>query len=832
MPHLLHIIRSLVRTPVFSLTAVVSLALGIGANTAMFSMLDRVLLRTLPVKDPHELVFLYHPGPSQGSTSTDEPGGASFSYPMFREMQQQQTPFTGLAGRFTVSSSLAYRNNALPGSTFLVSGNYFSVLGVGPALGRVFSEEDDRVPGGHSVVVLGYGYWKNRFAEDVTMLNQPMIVNGYPMTIVGVAHPRFLSEVPGTTPDVFVPISMQREMMPDRDALSNRQDAWITLFARRKPGTTIEQATTAINVTYRSQLEQDLAVITNPDQEFRTRFRAKKIELKPGDFGRGTLRDSSRTPLMLLMGMTLLVLLIACANVANLQLARATARTREVAVRIALGASRRQLIRQLLTESCVIAVAGGLLGLLVAYWTLRGILVSLPARQSTTGVITADLNLRMLFFCLALSIVTGIVFGLYPALHASKSNLAVTLKDQNNQATASKFTGFFRRSLVTMQMAISLLLLISAALFAKTLVNLSSVDLGLRPDHLVTLSLNPRLNRYTPERTAQFYDQLAERLAALPGVTLVAAARVLPVSGSSSSTNITVEGYTPEKSEDNQCRYNDIGPDYFRTLGIPLVAGREFTASDNTAAAPPTVIVNESFARHYFGGQNPVGRRFARGSGDKIQYRTIIGMVKDSKYSDVRETIPRAFYLPYRAISSLSTLNLFVRTSVAPESLMSAVRAQVAAIDPNLPLRNLRTMEAVLESRMSNERLLWRLTGVFGGLATILAAVGLYGVLAFNIGRRTREIGIRIALGARAGHVRGLVVREVALMLGIGSIIGIAAAGGVSQLVKGTLFGVEPLDPVTYLSAAAALGIIALAAAYIPARRATSVDPLVALRYE
>jgi predicted permease len=383
-----------------------------------------------------------------------------------------------------------------------------------------------------------------------------------------------------------------------------------------------------------------------------------------------------------------------------------------------------------------------------------------------------------------------------------------------------------------MQMAISLLLLISAALFAKTLVNLSRVDLGLRPDHLVTLSLNPRLNRYTPERTAQFYEQLAERLAALPGVTLVAAARVLPVSGSSSSTNITVEGYTPAKDDDNQCRYNDIGPDYFRTLGIPLIAGREFSASDNTSGAPPTAIVNESFARHYFGGQNPVGRRFARGSGDNIQYRTIIGLVKDSKYSDVRETIPRAFYLPYRAITSLSTLNLFVRTSVAPESLMPAVRAEVAAIDPNLPLRNLRTMEAVLESRMTNERLLWRLTGIFGGLATVLAAVGLYGVLAFNIGRRTREIGIRIALGARAGHVRGLVVREVAVMLGIGTIIGIAAAGGVSQILKGTLFGVEPLDPVTYLSAAAALGIIALAAAYIPARRATSVDPLVALRYE
>jgi putative ABC transport system permease protein len=824
-------IRALFHSPLFTLTAVASMALGIGANTAMFSMLDKVMLRRLPVHNPHELAFLYHPGPTQGSTSSDEAGGSSFSYPMLREMQQQQTAFTALAGRYSAAVSLSYRNSAVLGSVFLVTGNYFSTLGVQPAIGRVFTEEDDRVLSGHPVVVLNYVYWKNRFGEDVSMLNQTLMVNGYPMTIVGVSQKGFTSERPGTTPDVFVPITMRREMTPDRDGTKNRQEYWITLFGRLKPGTTFDEASAAINATYRDQLAQDVALVTNPDADFRKRFAAKRIVLRTGEFGRGELRQTSRTPLLMLFGMTVLVLLIACANVANLQLARASARTRELAVRLALGASRRQLIRHLLTESCVIAVAGGILGLAVARWTIVGILASLPERQATSGLVTTDVDVRVLLFCLGLSVITGVVFGLYPAIHASRTDIAGSLKDQSGQTT-STWAGFIRKTLVTMQLAISLLLLVSAALFAQTILNLTRIDLGFRTEHLATFAVNPRLNRYTSERAAQFYQQLTERLAGVPGVTLVTAARVPAVGGSSSGTNITVEGFSAQNDSDTQSNYNEIAPDYFRTLGIPLVAGREFRLEDNSPTSPKTAIVNEAFVRHFFGGQQAIGRLMARGSGNRKLDITIVGIVKDAKYADMKEPTRPVFYLPYRLNPNLAALSFYVRTAVEPEAVLPSVRAQVAALDPDLPIRDLRTMEAHLDSRLSREYLLSRLTGIFGILAAVLAAIGLYGVLAFNVGRRTREIGIRIALGAKAGHVRGLIVREVAVMIAIGTAVGASAAFAVGRQVETILYGVTAWDPIPYVAGAAALGLVALLAAYVPARRATNVDPLVALRSE
>lgn len=826
-----NIVRGLLRTPLFTLTAVTSLALGIGANTAMFSMIDRVLLRTLPVERPHELAFLYHPGPVQGSQTSDESGGPSFSYPMFRELQQQQTPFVGIAGRYSTGASLSYRNTALPGTAFLVSGNYFSLLGVEAALGRVLMEGDDRTIGGHPVVVLSHSYWRSRFGQDPSVLNQTLVVQGFPMTIVGVAQRGFLSERPGATPDIFLPVTMKREMTPDRDGLTERREYWITLFGRLKPGTTLEQAAAAINATYRGQLEQDFALVSNPTDEFRRRFLAKKIVLTPGTYGRGELRDQSRAPLLLLLGMTGLVLLIACANVANLQLARAAARTRDVAVRLALGASRPQLIRHGLLESSLVAVAGGVLGLGVAHWTIRGILVSLPERQAASGVVSTDLDLRILFFCLGLSIVTGLLFGLYPAIQASRGDVLGGLKEQSGQSTGTRAAGFFRKTLVAMQMAISLLLLVSAALFARTLVNLANVNLGIERENLVTFGMHPRLNRYTSEQTAQFYEALTDRLAAVPGVTMVTAARVPAVAGSSSSTTITIEGRSTSSGEAN-VNYNEIAPDYFRTFGIPLVAGREFTKSDNTPAAPRTVIVNEAFVRQYFNGQNPIGRMIGRGGGSTKPDRTIIGVVKDAKYSSIKDPVPPVFYIPYRQTQNISGINFYVRTAVRPETLLPTIGAQVSALDPNLPVRELRTMEAHLASRMSNEQLLSRLTGIFGALATLLAAIGLYGVLAFNVARRTREIGIRIALGAPARHVRGLIVREIAIVLGVGVAIGAAGAFAVGRKVESVLYGVTARDPLPYVFAIVALGLVAMIAAYLPARRATTVDPLVALKGE
>ena len=825
-------VRSLARTPLYTLTAVVSLALGIGATTAIFSMMDQVLMRTLPVKEPARLAFIYHPGPLQGSSSTSEQGGSAFSYPMFREMQAQQTAFDGLAGSYSVAASAAYNHAAANTRALLVSGNYFQVLGVGAAMGRVFDEQDDREPGAHPLVVLSHAYWTSRFGADPGMLNQTMVVNGRGMTIVGVAQKNFSGEMPGSTYDLFVPITMKKEMTPDWDAIKDRKDYWVTLFGRLKPGQTLEQAQTAINVTYQPQLQQDIALLTKTSEDALKKWRAKKIVLKPGDYGRGQFREQGRQPLMLLFAMTFLVLLIACANVANLQLTRALARTRETAVRLALGASRRQLVGQLLLEAGLIAVTGATAGLAIAYWTLRGILAALPPRTLGPGVMAAAVDGRMLLFALALAAATSLIFGLYPALHASSAQLTLALRDQNGQTTASRSTGLFRKGLVVLQTAISLLLLISAGLFGKTLLNLTKVDLGIRTDHLLTFGLAPKLNGYSEERTAQLYRDLRERLAALPGVTSATAARVSAIGGGSSSGNMTVEGFTPKGDGDDESRFNEVAPDYFRTMGIPLVAGREFTDADR-AGAPKVAVVNEAFVRKFIAGRPAIGTQTMRGSDTKIKYdTTIVGVVKDAIYSNMRDPMHPVYYSVAAQARQQRNMNFYVRTVADPLQAAGAVRAAVASLDPYLPLVNLRTMQAQIDANVASERLLSLLTGTFAGLATLLASIGLYGVLAFNVARRTREIGIRMALGAGVAQVRGLVVREVLLIVGLGGVIGLGAAWFAGALVQSVLFGTRPADPWIFGGAAAALGLIALLAAYVPARRATGVDPMIALRYE
>jgi predicted permease len=824
-------IRGLLRSPLFALTAVLSLALGIGANTAMFSILDRVLLRTLPVRAPNELVFLYHPGPTTGSTSTDEQGDPSFSYPMFRELQKQQTPFVGLAGARMQPASISYNKQASMGGAHLVSGNYFSLLGVGPALGRVLAESDDQAPGAHPVAVLSHNYWRSRFGADASVLNQELIVNGQALTIVGVAQRGFTGEKPGSVPDIFVPITMKQALTPDWDGFAARNNYWIPLFGRLKPGTSREAAMTAINVTYRAELEQDVATFTKVGEDFLTRYRAKQVILRDGRFGRGGVHEQGKVPMLMLMGMTLLVLLIACANVANLQLARAAARTREVAVRLALGANRGQLVRHLLLESVLLALAGGALGLLVARWTLQAVVAAMPAQMADAGLVTPALDLRVLGFAVTLSVVTGLVFGLYPALQASSGNLTVALREQNGQATTSRATGLFRKSLVTMQAAVSLLLLVCAGLFGKTLVNLTRVDLGIAVDHLVTFAIMPKLNGYTDQRTAQFYEQLTDRLASTPGVTAASASQVPAIANSSNSTTINVEGYVPQGDNTSNANYNAVGADYFRTLGTPLVAGREFSAGDHLTA-PKVAIVNEAFVRRFFNGENAIGRRIGRGGSRAALDTTIVGVVKDAKYSSMRQAVPAVFYTPYRQTARQGVLHFYLRTAVPPEQIAPSIRREVAALDSNLPIRDLRTMEAQIDNNTATERLLSTLTATFAGLATLLAAIGLYGVLAYNVARRTREIGIRMALGATGPHVRGLVARDVVVMLGIGTLVGLAAAAGASRLLKAVLFEMQPWDPAVFLSAAGLLAVVALAAAYVPARRATAVDPIVALRYE
>ena len=831
MGNLRVILRGLARTPGFTAIAILSLALGIGTNTAIFSLLDQLLLRMLPVKNPQQLVFLYSPGPSQGSYSSDESGGPSFSYPMFRELQKEQTPFAGLAGARLASVSLSYRNSASTGRADTVSGNYFEVLGVQPALGRGFTQDDDRTPGERAAVVLSYAYWVSRFGGDASVLNQTLLVNGYPMTIVGVAQRGFGGEKPDSAPDVFVPITMKKEITPGWDGFSNRKNYWVTMFARLKPGIARKQAEAAINVAYHGQIEQDAQLLSRPSATMLAQFRARKIILRPGEYGRGALRDDSRKPALLLMGLTALVLLICCANVANLQLARAAARTREVAVRLAMGASRMQLIRQLLLEACLLSIAGGALGLIAAWATIRGIVSTLPPRSGYANLLSSNLDTRALLFCLGVSILTGFLFGLFPALQSTRPNLAGALKDQSGQSTASGSANAFRRALVTTQVAISLLLLISAGLFARTLVNLRNIDLGLRVDHLPMFSVSPKLNRYTDQAAYQFYDQLAERLAAIPGVKLVSEGMNPPVSGNSDGGNITVPGYVPPNDDAADSNYDAVGADYFRTMGIPLIAGREFTLADN-AAAPKVAIVNEEFERHFFAGRNPLGQRFAIGGGKVTPDIEIVGVVKNSKYAHTKEAPARVYYTPHRQSARQDALFFYLRTAIEPHQISSAIRRAVAALDPNLPIREMKTMEDQIDQNLFAERILSTLTVSFAALATLLAALGLYGVLSYNIARRTREIGIRMALGADAARVRALVIREVAWMVLIGTGAGLAAAAAAGKLVQDMLYGLKAWDASIYTFAASILWLIALAAAYIPARRATGVDPLVALRYE
>jgi predicted permease len=833
MANLRLVLRGLLRTPLFTGVAVLSLALGIGANTAVFSLLDQVLLRTLPVKNPGELVYLYSPSPRASSWSGDEEGGPSFNFPTFLALQKEQTAFAGLAGAFSVRATLSYKNEASYGDARIVSGNYFDLLGVQPAIGRLLIEDDDRVPAGRPVAVLSYQYWTLHFGSDISVLNQTMLVNGSPLTVVGVAERGFTGERVGRPADVFVPISMKKAVTPGWRGNNDRADSWIALFARLKRGVTRAHAESEINILYHAQLDQDAQLVHHPRSDFLNRFRAMKIVLKPGQYGRGGLRDRERQPLLLLMGMTGLVLLIACTNVANLQLARGAARTREAAVRIALGESRARLIGELLFESCTISAAGGICGLIAAQSTLRGIIAAIPPLRELRQVLTADLDGRVLLFCLGVSAATGVLFGLFPALQAAKIDLLSALKEQAGQLSATRSTNLFRKVLVSVQVAISLLLLISAGLFARTLVKLTTVNPGLQVDHLISFSVVPKLSGYTNERAAQLHDQLTDRLAAIPGVKLVTSTDTPPITGDTSGTYIQVPGYKAGSDDVISegyilCETAGLGASYFATMGTQLLAGREFTRADNLGT-PKVAVVNEVFAKHFFGGQNPIGRYIDNSGKIDIQ---IVGLVKDARYDAMRHAIPPLFFSPIGQRNRWREFSVYLRTSIDPAQLAPTIRREVRKLDPTMPIGEISTAQTQIDRNIFDERLAATLTSTFAGLATVLAAIGIYGVLAFNVARRTREIGIRMALGAGPGQVRSLVGREMSLMLAVGSVGGILAAEATGRLIQSYLYEMKAWDLSVYIAAAVVLWSIAVGAAYVPARRATSVDPMVALRCE
>jgi predicted permease len=831
--------RGLGKSKAFTTVAVLSLALGIGANTAIFTLMDQVLLRRLPVRDPEQLVLLSMKGMHYGSNW----GGNAISHPLYEDLAHNNRVLSGMFCRFPTSVSLAFGGGTERVAAELVSGTYFPVLGVGAALGRTFTPADDQTPGGHPVVVLSHAYWKTRFGANPNVLGQTLVVNGHDMTVVGVAAPGFSGVELEFVPQIFVPVMMKAQMTPLWDALKDRRSRWVNAFGRLKPGVTREEAQASIQPFFKGVLEMEVkeAAFRNASPEARASFLKNVLEVLPGGQGRSSLRRQLETPVLLLLALTGGVLLIACANVANLLIARAAARDKEMAVRLALGAGRFRIVRLLLVESLMLALLGAVFGTVLAFVTNRLVFGLLPSDASSLKLSAAP-DLRVLLFTAGVAAATALVFGLVPALQATRPALATTLKDEAGSVAGGVRQARFRQALVSVQVALSLLLLVGAGLFVRSLMNLRGLGPGFPTERLLAFNVDPSLNSYKPDASKAFYRQLADDLRALPGVSAVGLASMGIMQDNEWDSSVTVEGQTGKGPQEGEPYMNSISPGYFEALGVPVVAGRDFTAQDTEQMkhgadddnfVPRVVVVNEKFAHKFFGDAIPLGRRVGFGSdpGTPIDME-IVGVVKDIKYTNLKDEVPVQMFVPYLASRFVGDMTVYVRTSLPADQLVALARDRVRKLDPNLPLYGVRTMEQRVTDSLLIERLTAGLSGAFGVLATLLASVGLYGVMAFSVARRTREIGVRMALGAFGGDVVWLVLKEALLLLLIGLAIGIPASLALARYVQSQLFGVHFADPLILFVAIFSLASAAALAGFIPARRASRVDPIRALRYE
>jgi putative ABC transport system permease protein len=823
-------LRQLRKSPGFTAVAVLTLALGIGANTAIFGLLDQALLRALPVKEPDRLVVLKYSGSNTGHLSSRSEGKLYFSYPMYRDLRDQNTVFSGIIATDWTQAGLQWHNQPELVATELVSGNYFDVLGVQPALGRLLVASDDTVANANPVAVLSFNYWQRRFGTDPTILNQSALVNGHPFTIVGVAQPDFHSVVMGDTPGIFVPMMMKSQVMPEVDDLTDRRSSWLNIVARLKPGVSREQAEAGINPVWYAIRADELKQMGHKTESFRENFVAKShLSLLEGTKELSPLRSDVKTPLLIVMAMVGLVALMACANVGSLLLVRAAGRLREMSVRYALGAKRKRVIQQLLVEGLLLGLTGGALGIILAppisavlikmIWGGRGMELPLSSRT----------DLRILAFNFALAVSASLLFSLAPAVQFWRPNLGPALKQQ---VIAGGGPLRFRRIAVGVQVGLSLLLLVGAGLFTRTLHNLKSLDVGFATDHLVTFNIDPSLAGYQPAQNLEVDSRVLRTLAALPGVRSVAGTNDSELANDNWSNNITLAGYTAKENEDMNVEHPKVSPGYFSDMGMRLLAGREFTDADR-AGTQKVAVVNESFARHFFGDPHHALEHYLTdGAGDVKPDIEIVGVVKDAKHTGVRREVTRTVFTPYLQDADPGGMTFYVRTWQSPQSAEATIRSAMQRLDSKLVLDTFRTMEEQIDDNLTAERVIALLAASFGILAALMAAIGLYGVLAYSTAQRTSEIGIRMALGASRASVVRVVLIEVLWLTGIAIAVALPASLVLGMAVRSQLFGISSSDPLTLSLATLVVVVVAIASALLPARRAAQVDPIRALRYE
>jgi putative ABC transport system permease protein len=840
---LIYALRSLKRRPLVTSVAILSLALGIGVNAAIFSVFDRLLLQRLPVPAPGEVVNVASPGPRPGSRSTSDAGDIDeiFSYPLFRDIEGLVGDALQIAAHRDFRVNLAYRGQTSDAEGVLVSGHYFPALQLRPALGRLLGAEDDRVPGAHPVVVLSHSYWSTRFGSDPSVIDDTLIVNGEPMTIVGVAPEGFSGNTTLDRPQVFVPLAMAERAFrdPQWNGMTARNNHWLYLFARLRSDLSRDQAEALISVPFTALIKDvEYPAVRSgigSDRE-RELFQLRRLLLRDGSHGRDANREETRVILLLMFTITGFVLAIACANVANLLLARVADRSAEMSVRLSLGASSSRLIRLLLVESVVLGVLGAAGALIVARMTLSGLAATMPAEDMT--MLAFEIDSTVLSFALVVGMATSVVFGLFPAVHGVRSAVGAGLQASSTRMAVSRAANRFRASLATSQVALATALLATAGLFVVSLVNLARTELGIQREGLVTFRLSPYLNGYTRERAQALFDRVEEDLEGVPGVVSVTTSTVPLLANSNWQNNITVEGFDAGPDADTVVAVARVGFDYFRTMGIPMLAGREFTRTDSEGA-PRVAVVNEAFGRKFNLGTNVIGKRLAMGRGnDKPLDIEIVGLVRDAKYSDAREPAPPQLVMSYRQPdapdrqANVGPLTFYVRTTSDSGALLAGIPPLIKRHDANLPVVNLRSMDDQIWDNTTPQRVLGTLSSSFAGVAIVLAAIGLYAVLSYGVAQRLREIGIRMALGAQPRDVRSLVLTQVVRMTVIGGVVGAALAFGLGRLGEALFFGVRGYDAAVVGGAVLLVGMVAAAAGALPIRRATSVNPIQALRSE